>query len=689
MSNTSSKKRNINVSHNDYDSDEKSGNDSELCSTEGDISIYETESDNESETISDSELNISDTDESHKIATVKPRPDNIKVQIRKSERLANKRNFAPLTKKYVKKRKNISDKKKATKPIKNKKISSRGKKKPNRKKVIKKRQYKDDSDASDIDLAMCSSADESSYISDSDESHKTFIDSIVGDLVSETYTKIQKKKADLRSRKWKDNLPPREIKKLDAQYKNICEIITKMPTIQELLKINMPLKSKCNLMEKLIILENVQPQTFEHLNLKTSINEELQKYKKSNLDENIYSKYTTIENKLENVDYVDIPIKYRVLGSNLKFANKVVLYNKFKYFSNLSDNSSEHPKLLNWLETILNLPTEVKPLSINLTDGNKHINKFLYGIKEKLDKEIYGMTKVKEQILFVLNSMIANPNSKGIGMALVGPQGVGKTELANVIAKAIDIPFVPIPLGGARDSSFLDGHSYTYEGSRPGTIVESIIKMKQLNGILFFDELDKISQTHHGEEISKLLLHITDSTQNSEFKDKYLGNEISIDLSNIWFIYSLNYIDVLDKTLRDRIPIINVDGYSKKEKIQIAKRHLIPNGLRNIGIKTEDISFTDEAIAYIIEKSDTVYNQETKSTTGKSGVRQLKHLISDTLLKINMIKNCILEDGSYGDLTLSYNIQNFKLPFIISKEHIENLNVIPQSVGECPMGMYM
>ena len=200
MSNTSSKKRNINVYHNDSDSDAKSSSDSELCSTEGDISIYETETDNESETISDTELDISDADKKpQKILPVKPRPNNVKIQIRKSERLANKRNFATPTKKYVKKRKNISNKKKATKQIKNKKTtSSRGKKKPNRKKVIKKHQYKDDSDASDIDLAMCSSADESSCISDEsydpDNLHKTFIDSIVDDLVSETHTKIQKKK---------------------------------------------------------------------------------------------------------------------------------------------------------------------------------------------------------------------------------------------------------------------------------------------------------------------------------------------------------------------------------------------------------------------------------------------------------------------------------------------------------------
>lgn len=355
----------------------------------------------------------------------------------------------------------------------------------------------------------------------------------------------------------------------------------------------------------------------------------------------------------------------------------------------MSDSSSEHTKLLNWLETILKLPTEIRPLSINLTDGNVQINKFLHNIKCHLDAEIYGMTKVKEQILFVLNNIITNPNSKGIGMALVGPQGVGKTELANVIAKAIDIPFTPIPLGGARDSSFLDGHAYTYEGSRPGTIVESIIKMRQLNGILFFDELDKISQTRHGEEISKLLLHITDSTQNANFKDKYLGNGISVDLSNIWFIYSLNYINTLDKTLRDRIPVIMVDGYSKSEKIQIAKRHLIPNGLKNIGIKSDDVIFTEESINYIITKSEELYNSEMRSESGKSGVRQLKHIISNILLKINMIKNCILPDGSCGDLSLSYNLKDFKLPFTITKAHIEKLNVIPKNTNSAPSNMYL
>jgi len=373
----------------------------------------------------------------------------------------------------------------------------------------------------------------------------------------------------------------------------------------------------------------------------------------------------------------------------MPFHNKVVIYNKFKNLENIPECSSEHSKLNNWLNIAMSVPHTIKTLPINIKDGNTKINAFLHNIKLKLDEKIHGLNDVKNQILFILNNMITNPKSRGLGMALVGPQGVGKTEIANVLAEATSLPFVSIPLGGSNDSSFLAGHSYTYEGSVPGAIVSSIIKMKQLNGIIFFDEIDKISNTRYGSEVSKLLLHITDSTQNHDFKDKYLGNDISINLSNVWFIYSLNYIDSLDRTLRDRIPIVMVDGYTKTEKKEIAKRHLIPREVKNIGLNLGDIMFSDDALKYLIDKSDEMYTHETKSNGGKSGVRQLKHIISNIVMKLNMIKNCILEDGTFGNLNLPYIIKHFKLPFVVEKVHIDKLDVLPKESSGSHLSMYV
>jgi len=470
------------------------------------------------------------------------------------------------------------------------------------------------------------------------------------------------------------------------QLKNINNSIEKMPSKKELLSLKMPFKTKCSIMEKIIILNHIQPFTFQHLNLKNSINDEIEKYKKCEISASDYDNYNILEQLLDETKS-DIPIKYRILGSAMSYQNKLAVYKKFKYYDRLSECNSEHAKLSSWLECALNLPTTIKKIPISISDGNIKINEFLTGVRASLDSKIYALDSVKQQILIIINNMITNPESRGLGMALVGPQGVGKTELANALADAVKLPFSSISLGGVNDVSALAGHSYTYEASIPGAIVNSIIKMKQLNGIMFFDELDKIGDTAKSAEVNKLLIHITDSTQNNNYKDRYLGSDISIDLSNIWFVYSLNYIESLDKTLRDRIPIVFVDGYSKAEKKNIAKIHLLPGILKNIGLKPGDMEFADDALDFIITKTNELYSRETKSEEGKSGVRQLKNIISNIVMKLNMCKNCILEDGTFGSLVLPYNIADFTLPFVINLTHIKKLDVI--SLSKENLSMYL
>ena len=474
----------------------------------------------------------------------------------------------------------------------------------------------------------------------------------------------------------------------ENQLFDIYEIINKVPKISDIVQTNMPIKSKCNLMEKLNILGNLEHNTVEYVCLKNNINSEIEKYKNNNNKNINYKKYEVMEKQLDVNHGAEIPIKYRILDADISTANKIAIFTKYKSYSAMVDCNSENSKLLGWLELALALPTVVKQLPVSLSDGNPKINEFLYNTKIELDKYIYGLDNVKHQILVILNNILSNPHSKGNSMALVGPQGVGKTEIARILSKIIKLPFINMPLGGAKDSSFLHGHSYTYEGSQPGAIVQSLITMKYLNGIIFFDEIDKISETKEGDDISKSLLHISDTTQNHEFKDKYLGNDISIDLSNIWFIYSLNYIECLDKTLQDRISIILVDGYTKKEKKEIAKSYLLPNLLNKLGLDKKDISFDDDALMHLIEITDKLYSTITKSDSGKSGVRQLKHVINNIVMKLNMIKNCILDNGSFGDLKLPYSISDFKLPFVITKSHLELLDVLPKTVESPTLSMY-
>ena len=195
--------------------------------------------------------------------------------------------------------------------------------------------------------------------------------------------------------------------------------------------------------------------------------------------------------------------------------------------------------------------------------------------KNILDKAVYGMEDAKMQILQVLGQLISNPSSVGTAIALKGPPGTGKTTLIKEgVSKILERPFAFLALGGATDSSFLEGHSYTYEGSVWGKVVDILITSKCMNPIIYFDELDKISETPKGEEITGILTHLTDTTQNDKFHDKYFSN-IDFNLSKILFIFSYNDEKKVNPILKDRMYRIETKGYDKKQKVIIARDYLI------------------------------------------------------------------------------------------------------------------
>ena len=230
---------------------------------------------------------------------------------------------------------------------------------------------------------------------------------------------------------------------------------------------------------------------------------------------------------------------------------------------------------------------------------------YLQSVKETLNSAIYGQTEVKKQIEVIIAQWI-NGKTEGAVIGLQGPPGTGKTQIAREgIAKCIKDQdgstrqFCFVPLGGARDGSVLEGHNYTYLGSQWGKLVDLLMDSKCMNPIIFFDEVDKVSTTPHGQDIINILIHLTDPTQNKEIYDKYFAG-VELDFSKCLFIFSYNDPQLIDRVLRDRITEIKVKPLKLEEKIKIVSDYSVPQICESVGIDKSTIVFSEESIKYLI-----------------------------------------------------------------------------------------
>jgi endopeptidase La len=363
------------------------------------------------------------------------------------------------------------------------------------------------------------------------------------------------------------------------------------------------------------------------------------------------------------------PNYMKILDCETTESNKALILQKITTFDNLK-GSSEFFKLKSWINKIMRVPfgKYVKP-PVAKTDGSEKIREYLKGVRKHLDDGIYGHETTKDQLIKILAHTITNPQEGGNVFALQGPPGVGKTALIqDGVAKALGRPYSFISLGGATDACFLEGHDYTYEGSNHGRIVELLQQAGCMNPVIYFDELDKVSETAKGEEIINILMHITDSTQNSHFNDKYFGG-LDFDLSKAIIIFSFNDEQKISRILRDRMKIIRVKGYKMLDKLNIAKDYLIPKLIKQIGLEDIKIEFSDEILTWMID-----------TYTNEGGVRRLKELINDILLEINLRK---LEDSKINGDKISSQIvitqQMLTDDLLKKKRKIEHLKINPES----------
>lgn len=372
-----------------------------------------------------------------------------------------------------------------------------------------------------------------------------------------------------------------------------------------------------------------------------------------------------IEKEINNYKSFKEPLRFKFLSLNTTIQNKIVILRKYEELMRLNGFSSEFSKLSKWITTVSQIPLGVYK---ELNYKNKPIPKFLGEIKEGLDKTIYGHNETKEQLLRILAQYISNPSAKGYVIGIQGSMGIGKTKfIKDGIAKVINYPLAFIPLGGISDSSYLKGHSYTYEGSTNGKIVDQLIKTKVMNPIFFFDELDKVSNSRYGEEIINTLIHITDGTQNDKYSDKYL-EEIELDLSKSIFFFTFNNIEKINPILLDRMIIIKIDKYTREDKLKLTKHSLLEVIYKSYNFKDGDVIISDEMLYYIID-----------NTTEEDGVRNLQRNINNIYSYINM--NRYIPSGDDNKL--------IKFPYEIKKEFINKYLIMKKGETQNNLSMYL
>jgi ATP-dependent Lon protease len=274
-----------------------------------------------------------------------------------------------------------------------------------------------------------------------------------------------------------------------------------------------------------------------------------------------------------------------------------------KKLKSMSPMSAEATVVRNYLDWMLSIPWGVK----------SRVKKDLHAAEAVLDADHYGLEKVKERIVEYLAVQSRSAKLKGPILCLVGPPGVGKTSLGKSVAKATGREFIRISLGGVRDESEIRGHRRTYIGSMPGKIIQAMKKAKTTNPLILLDEIDKMGHDFRGDPASALL-EVLDPEQNNTFVDHYL--EVEYDLSNVLFLTTANSYN-MPGPLMDRMEIIPLAGYTEDEKIEIAKRHLIPKQVKNHGLRAKEFELTDGALSEIV-----------RTYTREAGVRNLEREIA-------------------------------------------------------------
>lgn len=430
----------------------------------------------------------------------------------------------------------------------------------------------------------------------------------------------------------------------EDNYKNVeSEILNRELNMNDVFKLELPTNENVWFMEHLRILKELQPNTIDRYRIKNMI----------------YDKYIALKNvdrkklaKIKSETDLSGNIVSKIINSNHSDEVKTILYKKYKrYYDNVSEGNSSDElfKIIEWIETVLDLPTKTGIPSVLSTDQK------LSKLWTSLNKHITGLTHVKEKIMEAMSTKIQNPNCKGKILTFVGPPGVGKTAMADAIAEAMEMPFDHISFGSVKDSSILTGHSSTYIGATSGMFTKILLKSGRLDTVVLLDEIDKIPNTVEGVSIASVLYHVLDKTQNNRFKDMYMP-EISIDLSKMIFLLSANSLENIDPLIRDRMTVVEINGYTVQEKIEISTNHIFPKVRTETGFTEKDITIGKKELQHLI----------INKTSGSPGMRDIEKKIEQLCERLSLLKYS-------KNINFSYKCGTIKFPLVITTEIIDKL----------------
>jgi ATP-dependent Lon protease len=363
-------------------------------------------------------------------------------------------------------------------------------------------------------------------------------------------------------------------------------------------------------------------------------------------------------------EHVDVKKPYRLslLDSTIPPKYKATVLQKVNMLRTMEPGDPEYYKLKTWVDAFMRIPFGVtKNLNVSMADGIDVCSDFMENAMKTLDQCVYGLNDAKMQIMQMIGQWIANPNALGSAIAIHGPPGTGKTSLVKEgISKILGREFSFIALGGTGDASFLEGHGYTYEGSLWGKIVQILMDSKCMNPVIYFDELDKVSDTPRGEEIIGILTHLTDTSQNTQFHDKYFS-EVELDLSRCLFIFSYNDESKVNPILKDRMYRIQTKGYDAKEKLIIARNFLLPKIRDQVKFDEDAVIIPDETMKDLIANKSIM--------RGEEGVRNLKRSLEIIHTKLNLFRLMKPEKNIF-EKDMDLKIQ---FPIEVTSDHVKKL----------------